>query len=478
MARIDVEEQIDKVLDGAVAELRAAMVTLGESASQGEVSFFESERRFTAVMMCFARQMLAVVLSLYDMGAQYISYQGAVWRRSSHPASKTYFSVWGGLSVARWVYQRFGQNVGEQLVPLEKRAGLVEKAWTPQAAESIARLVPSAPAREAAENIKPLGLLPYSRSSFERVALAVGGRWEEQRERLEDELMEAVEIPDKAVAISVALDRVRIEMDETELDPARWPNGRKQPREINGRMAYCASVTLHDEDGKPVWTKRYGRNADKEEGSKLPGLGEWIIREQVRWDVNALLKAMPGLAKRAVALSDGGPELQRVLDEDFPDWPRLCDLYHLSKKLAEALKDAGFEPQRRHKMRHQWLEQLQSQPDAIEAIEDPLSQWDGEGVEAALTYIENRRGRMNYAAARAKNLPVGSGYVEATCKSLVEVRMRRCGQRWTPASSQAILNLRALALSDLWTQGIALVLKSYATDEFQPCAKPARRCAA
>jgi hypothetical protein len=71
-------------------------------------------------------------------------------------------------------------------------------------------------------------------------------------------------------------------------------------------------------------------------------------------------------------------------------------------------------------------------------------------VHDAITYVENHGERMSYALARQKGLPIGSGSVEVACKSLVPLRMKRLGPRWKEDSSQRVLDLRSLVLSDRW----------------------------
>ena len=79
-------------------------------------------------------------------------------------------------------------------------------------------------------------------------------------------------------------------------------------------------------------------------------------------------------------------------------------------------------------------------------------------VTAAIRYIDKRRDRMHYAEARAQGLAIGSGAVESTCKSLVNMRLKRPGSRWHQRTGDHILNLRALVLSDRWSAGIRKAL--------------------
>ena len=73
-----------------------------------------------------------------------------------------------------------------------------------------------------------------------------------------------------------------------------------------------------------------------------------------------------------------------------------------------------------------------------------------EALNREVTFFRNNRFRMEYKRFRDNGLPIGSGVVEAACKSIVKCRLCRSGMRWTRRGGQTILTLRALVKSERW----------------------------
>ena len=74
------------------------------------------------------------------------------------------------------------------------------------------------------------------------------------------------------------------------------------------------------------------------------------------------------------------------------------------------------------------------------------------------TYFQRHRDRMNYAELRRKKIPIGTGVTEGTCRHLVVDRLRRSGMTWSKPGGQALMNLRALVVSERFEAGWASLL--------------------
>ena len=82
-----------------------------------------------------------------------------------------------------------------------------------------------------------------------------------------------------------------------------------------------------------------------------------------------------------------------------------------------------------------------------------LSKTVREELEATITYFSNQITRMDYASHTRDKLPIGSGVVEAACKTLVKQRFCQSGMRWKQVGLKAVVSLRALALTQgRWEQ--------------------------
>ena len=151
------------------------------------------------------------------------------------------------------------------------------------------------------------------------------------------------------------------------------------------------------------------------------------------------------------------------------DLYRLVDLHHFMEKLGGAARAIDDDSTAAGERLRGWKMSLLNRASAATGILKELTASgmdEGVGtdhpVHAAITYIRSHSvdaDRMNYARALRPGLPLGSGNVEATCKSLFETRKKRCGARWKEETGQHIVQLRSLALSDRWEPAIELILR-------------------
>ena len=71
-----------------------------------------------------------------------------------------------------------------------------------------------------------------------------------------------------------------------------------------------------------------------------------------------------------------------------------------------------------------------------------------EKLKSAITYFTNNESRMTYPSNTENNLPIGSGVIEAACKTIVKSRLCRSGMKWKNKGVKIVLSLRAMIKTD------------------------------
>ena len=400
-------------------------------------------------------------LSALDIDAPAVTIDGRRFRRVLRSPGD-YHTRAGSVSVLRSLYREAGNKESTSLDLVSLRAGAVADGWLPGTAKQMAHLLQQGTSREAETSARQLRVLLYSRSSFERVGHAVGKRYVEQAPVIERALIDDEDVPDEARSISVSIDRVSVPMEEPRPRQAgRPPKGApKNPISRVYRMGYVGTVCLHDANGHAIRVLRYGTMPGGDPERLCIGLADDVLR---------ILAKRPRL--RLSLLCDGAPEMWNLLNAQFDraTFGRrriycLLDFWHTVEKLAAAAK--AIDPTTAANTRARWkLRLLNASAARAEILRELRASGaehtkvgDEEPVHDAITYLENNTGRMDYARARKLGLPIGSGNVEATCKSLVNLRLNRSGARWKIDTGEHIIQLRALALSNRWDAAMALAL--------------------
>jgi len=420
------------------------------------VDYGDVERGVAEIVAGIERASHETLLRALDIDAARIEVGGETYTHVGRSPGK-YRTLAGEVEVDRNLYRLLGVRNGPTLDAISARAGAIGDGWLPGAAQAMAFLLQQTTSRDAAAASQELVRLPYSRASFENVPHRLAAKYLDHHADIEDLLVQQMEIPAEARSVSVSLDRVSVPMEEPRQRPVGRPrkNAPKRPVERVFRMAYCGTVTLHDGDGEALHTIRYGT---------MPSEDADYLISQMASDVFRLLERRPEL--QVVELADGAPELWNLMDahlnqETLGAAPsRLIDFWHVIEKLAPAARciygDRAVEVLQR------WRSRLRSQSGAAKGILRELREsgheWtrsDGSvPVHEAITYLRNGQDRMNYATARQDGLPIGSGNIEATCKSLVAARMKRPGSRWKTETGEHVIKLRALAQSDRWSEAM------------------------
>lgn len=314
-----------------------------------------------------------------------------------------------------------------------------------------------------------LGQMTPSRSSLERLPKDLNARWEAERPEMEGALRGDESVPEQASIVTVSLDGVMAPMRDAKGAEKR-ARAAEEGKLTRGPAGYrevgCGTVSFYDESCNLLRTVRVGR---------MPESGKVTLKSMLTSELGAALAERPDLT--LVALADGARDnwtyLQGdVLDVLGDDYRKVAilDFFHATEHLNAALGAAYGEGtvEARNKF-DAYRRILLEDPNGVEKVIRALARLHKRfprrsKIASVLQYMRNHRHMMRYADYSEVGLPIGSGVVEAACKTLVTQRMKHSGMRWGQQGGQAILNLRSWAQSDRFDRAWALIAAKYQAD--------------
>jgi hypothetical protein len=193
------------------------------------------------------------------------------------------------------------------------------------------------------------------------------------------------------------------------------------------------------------------------------------VHKELRATLDGKAVALTRLADRArrrdgprivdrVALTDGAHALQDQMRATLPEHTLVLDIIHAVEHLwiaANALLGERH-PERTAWVRGHLLALLRGQVDVVvaalttDAAQPALATTKRDAIAATIAYYRRNAPVMRYNRYLARGWPIGTGVIESACGHLVKDRMEQAGMRWTKNGAHAILDLRAIRLTEDW----------------------------
>jgi hypothetical protein len=363
--------------------------------------------------------------------------------------AKTIDSVVGPVTVRRAWYHCAACRHG--LAPKDAELGTERSSLSPGLRKMIGRAAATVPFAKAAGLLAELAGLQLTIKRTERsaeadgatAAAAISAEADAVHARQVALLPSAEPLPDK-LYIAVDGTGVPVVAREAEGRRGKADDGKARTREI--KLACLFTQTTLDDDGKPV-----------RDPSSTTCLATFEPARQfgVLLDAEARRRGIDHI-RQPVVLGDGAAWIWHLGDELFPAATQIVDLYHAREHLHDL---ASLAARLLAGHRDDWLaarlEELDAGDTGAILTAGHALRFTGSLAgerDKALAYFEHNAHRMRYQHFRSLGMFVGSGVVEAGCKSTIGQRLKLSGMRWTIDGATGIATLRCLDAGHRWDE--------------------------
>ena len=365
--------------------------------------------------------------------------------------TKPVLTAVGPVEISRPYYWCPDCHAGQ--FPADVELDIENTEFSPGVRRMQAMVGQEAPFDHGREQMRVLAGLEVTAKSVERTAEAIGAHIA-QREQAEMQKALQLNLP---VMAGEPIPILYVQMDGTGVPVVKKETAGRQGK-AEGQPAHSREVKLGcvftqtrwDEEGyairDPDSTTYTGAVETAEEFGKRIYLEAW----NRGWS----------RAPKKVVMGDGAEWIWNLAAEHFPGAIQIVDLYHarqhlweLARRLypnEEGRQKAWMKVHQKRLLDQGKIEKLVGVLGAIESGHPEVA----EKLRTEADYFERNAERMRYPKFRRQHLFVGSGVIEAGCKTVIASRFKRSGMFWTVRGANAILALRCCQLNgcfeDYW----------------------------
>lgn len=131
-------------------------------------------------------------------------------------------------------------------------------------------------------------------------------------------------------------------------------------------------------------------------------------------------------------------------------YTHLIDVYHLCEYLAEAVEGWATDVEAEVRRLKGQFEEGHGRK-VLKILKEQYEKLpQHEGLRSCIQYIENRPGQFEYKKAKQLGLPIGSGKIESTHRSLIQKRLKKPGAWWRRDNAEKMADLRVVRANNCW----------------------------
>ena len=215
------------------------------------------------------------------------------------------------------------------------------------------------------------------------------------------------------------------------------------------REALCGSISFHNETGNRLHTIYMACS---------PQYGSETFQYLFDCEVEKVKEQFPTCSY--IGIADGAKCNWTHLSKHAK--VEILDFYHVSEYVAKAAKILHAKDKSKQEI---WLKdachKLKTKPNTAKKILNELKKFQNEDesenfrieLDLIITYFSNHLAQMDYPLFIRNGYPIGSGVIEAACKTLVKQRFSASGMKWNIQIANSLLLLRGIVLTNgRWEQ--------------------------